>query len=1670
MRKYKTTKSTLLQSAICLLLCFSMLVGTTFAWFTDQVTSSGNIIKSGSLDIDMQWAETYNGASTVWNDAAGEDAKPVFDYQNWEPGYTVVRYIKVSNEGNLAFKWLMSVIPVGMVGKLAEVIDVRYDIVTDNPYFVAPSAENKLGSLKNAGTLTTVINSEETVIQGVLLPEGKELPGFYSGELVVCITLHMQEDAGNEYQGENVGDSFNILLKATQYNYEYDSFDKDYDLESTYPHIVTDLQLNANVSGLVDENNRLTKEIVLTDPPTGISAVLPVGTLVDAGVTQLVLKIVEDDVDANVTLETRVGYDVEVQGVAYGNDKPIVIFMPKVLPAKQIGIQLYHSGKAMTRVYSVEALSQKEGNNDTYGDKYIYDANSGNVYFSLTHFSNVSLASTAMVKVLGEEKAITGNTYDLATATEITIPADGNVHLVMFTRDDYSTKNPLNQTIIHGWYNLNPGEMSTTPIKVEMGATVVLSGVNIRTAANVDALQIVPDEDGNKYGTRTNIYIADGTQNWLTGRSGIGFAGNWHQTDVYVEGYGNLYATAIGANCAAIGVSDQSDGDHHKMHFNVSHLRAIPMNNSAGIGAGGNSWRTLKLTEFNGSGLYQIYRGGNAASVGSGLNSDCVGEIIVNDTARVYCYPQPWTAYGRDMGAGTYAGICEGIYLAETADVSWYGKYLPSGREKDAEVVIKGYKTMDSIEATLSKGTYKVVAKFGNVEVELPEGQYKVEGDKVTSNAIYGYDEISQAYVARATSSTRVPAVEATVVEETPVAEFLYRVGNQNNVTKAQIATMLTGKTHDGSNVEIAKNIGTAEYNGSKFTGTGIVKVTIDDSKEYYLEVVDAMNITKIDSKDTLTKNVVLLNDMAYPSGHQRVDMTGNAVYGNGFKIDFRNFYHEADIVNAPIILMNSATFDNVRLIGKTFADGAYVYHEDAKKAGNLANYQSLIVAYGESKILNSFVSGTRAPVRINGGTLLIENSTISGGNVANIDVKGGTLNLKNVTTINQSTDPVGYGIFMDNDAGKDESGNLVPIEININGLNSYNWLTADDSSNMNDKGQNKPMPTLLNGVFADSKFAGVETINFRVVCLNENASVTVTGLGEPIVATISGKSGRLWAETGSLQEAPEYVSNAYSAIVPEFKWNISLNPDGEYDIPIEQGKAGSFTDVASALVATKYGVEFNITYEGETTYSEAGKYTIKYTVTDDLIYDKDGNKLAAKTYTKELVVNVTITVPSTPAPEFTINHWNGSSVDTYNKNNGLVVKQDPNNPKNYYVTAPTGTNMITIDGQAINAINVRGMSSITPGAATSFYFYYPIFYGINIVDGDNSYNTSTTSFPNDVLTMEYLRSGNPDLITSAKTTSKYEGWMTNKDTQYNYSWTYTNVTAKSYYRADATGTETTLDKLGVSMRSVSYGSSKTITSEDTHYYECVFTGKDGNYYIYYINYFRPYCASKSCVTGDTLVMLADGTQKRIDQVTYEDQLLVWDFYTGEYAVVPSAIIYYHGDDNYRVLNLHFDDGTTVKVINNHGFFDMEKNEFIFITEENVEEYLGDHFAKVDGKNRTAVKLVDYSITEEYTGCYSIETAIHKNFMVEGMFSLTIPIYEGWFDFFEIGDNMKYDEEKMQADIEKYGLYTYEDFAEYVTYEQFIAFNGPYLKVLVGRGVVTHEQILRLIEKVLHGN
>ena len=211
----RTTKKALIFSLLSLLLCFSMLVGTTFAWFTDSVTSNGNIIQSGTLNVGMYWADGTKAVPTeneAWTDAS---AGAIFNSKVWEPGYTEVRHIKIANEGTLALKYAITIEAVGEVSDLADVIDV---------YFIDPAAQvADRASLANAtkvGTLSELLGKMSDITASTL-DAGKMA--------TVTIALKMQETAGNEYQNKKIGDEFAIKLIATQMTAEPDSFDNQYD-------------------------------------------------------------------------------------------------------------------------------------------------------------------------------------------------------------------------------------------------------------------------------------------------------------------------------------------------------------------------------------------------------------------------------------------------------------------------------------------------------------------------------------------------------------------------------------------------------------------------------------------------------------------------------------------------------------------------------------------------------------------------------------------------------------------------------------------------------------------------------------------------------------------------------------------------------------------------------------------------------------------------------------------------------------------------------------------------------------------------------------------------------------------------------------------------------------------------------------------------------------------------------------------------------------------------------------------------------------------------------------------------------------------------------------------------------------------------------------------------
>ena len=218
MTKTRSTKRALLMSGLALLMCVSMLIGSTFAWFTDSVTSAGNKIQAGTLKIDLELLDKTSG---VWN-SIKEDKTALFDYDLWEPGYTDVKILKVENEGSLALKWMAKFVSDEELSILADVIDVY---VKPSATALEYPADRDLSGYTKVGTLRDFVNTIEDTTYGSLKAEEEAYLG---------IALKMQESAGNDYQGKSLG-AFDIQIVATQLTYENDSFNNQYDKDAKYP-------------------------------------------------------------------------------------------------------------------------------------------------------------------------------------------------------------------------------------------------------------------------------------------------------------------------------------------------------------------------------------------------------------------------------------------------------------------------------------------------------------------------------------------------------------------------------------------------------------------------------------------------------------------------------------------------------------------------------------------------------------------------------------------------------------------------------------------------------------------------------------------------------------------------------------------------------------------------------------------------------------------------------------------------------------------------------------------------------------------------------------------------------------------------------------------------------------------------------------------------------------------------------------------------------------------------------------------------------------------------------------------------------------------------------------------------------------------------------------------
>lgn len=269
MTNFVTTKRALLTSVLSLTLCFAMLLGTTFAWFTDTVTSSGNVIQTGDLDVEMYYAAgTEDPATAGWKNA---DGVAIFNYDNWEPGYADAKHIKIVNAGTLAFNWMLRITSSNTVSDLAEVIDVYY-FATADAY-----TRSDLANARLLGTLRDVMNTDKNIsrdVNGTLYPAGTEnVPADKVGKTEFTLVLVMQEDAGNEYQNLSIGSDLSIEVFATQVSHEEDSFD------NTYDNDVHSLEVPAAYVRPISPNEVITtnpENVVVVDKGIAIKASGPI--------------------------------------------------------------------------------------------------------------------------------------------------------------------------------------------------------------------------------------------------------------------------------------------------------------------------------------------------------------------------------------------------------------------------------------------------------------------------------------------------------------------------------------------------------------------------------------------------------------------------------------------------------------------------------------------------------------------------------------------------------------------------------------------------------------------------------------------------------------------------------------------------------------------------------------------------------------------------------------------------------------------------------------------------------------------------------------------------------------------------------------------------------------------------------------------------------------------------------------------------------------------------------------------------------------------------------------------------------------------------------------------------------------------------------------------------
>ena len=362
MANSKQTKRALLTSALAILACVAMLIGSTFAWFTDTASTAVNRIEAGTLKLKLEYATAWNEDGTVktWDDAKGATLSFIQKTADgyvanadilWEPGATYrLQQLRISNVGNLALKYKVVIGGIGGSAKLNKVID--WTIKLDDGAYTLGQAHHLA-----AKTADTTDFDELTI-------EGK-----------------MQETAGNEYQGEKI-DGISVTVYAVQDTVESDSFDNQYDAKADGTPDINGWSWTDDVAvtGTVTAGEETTLKDREVDPT--VTAAIPAGSTTAEKLTliktkadapaDLTIAAGNETVTADIKLVDQNGNKVTAQ------DGKFFTLTMQLEPNRTV-TKFYHHGTALKAATSVAKLTEN--------DQYYYDTKTGVVTFTTDDFS-----------------------------------------------------------------------------------------------------------------------------------------------------------------------------------------------------------------------------------------------------------------------------------------------------------------------------------------------------------------------------------------------------------------------------------------------------------------------------------------------------------------------------------------------------------------------------------------------------------------------------------------------------------------------------------------------------------------------------------------------------------------------------------------------------------------------------------------------------------------------------------------------------------------------------------------------------------------------------------------------------------------------------------------------------------------------------------------------------------------------------------------------------------------------------------------------------------------------------------------------------------------------------------------------------------------------------------